>query len=81
MRNYIITRKLDELGRIVLPAETRYMLGAEPGSPLDIFWDEESETLVLKRNRPVCLCCRNTEHLKLLPNGRHLCEHCLSQLV
>lgn len=81
MKNYITTRKLDELGRLVLPLETRSLLDAEPYCPLDIFWDEKSGALLLKRAQPVCLCCGSTENLKALPNGKYLCEHCLSSLT
>ena len=42
-----ITRKIDGLGRIVLPKELRYSLNIEPGDDFEIFVD--NETIVLRR--------------------------------
>jgi AbrB family looped-hinge helix DNA binding protein len=42
-----ITRKVDDLGRVVLPAELRRNLGINIGEPMEIFTEED--TIVLKR--------------------------------
>ncbi|MEA5058369.1 MAG: AbrB/MazE/SpoVT family DNA-binding domain-containing protein [Anaerotignum propionicum] len=42
-----ITRKVDELGRIVLPIELRRNLGIRIGDTLEIFTD--NDTIILKR--------------------------------
>ena len=47
-----IVRKVDELGRIVLPIELRRTLGIEIKDPLEIFVDGES--IMLKPYKPAC---------------------------
>ena len=43
-----ITRKIDELGRIVIPKEIRRNLGIRDGESLEIFTDEDS--IILKKH-------------------------------
>lgn len=42
-----ITRRIDELGRIVVPKEIRYNLGIRDGEPLEIY--TENNTIVIKK--------------------------------
>ena len=42
MKTTGIIRRLDDLGRIVIPQEIRRTMGISEGSPLEIFFDEES---------------------------------------
>ena len=42
-----LTRRVDSLGRIVIPKELRRMLHIKEGSPLEIYMDAD-ETIVLK---------------------------------
>ena len=46
-----ITRRIDDLGRIVLPKELRKTLGIEPGTPIEIY--TEDDTIVLTGGLPV----------------------------
>ena len=43
-----LTRRVDSLGRIVIPKELRRMLHIKEGSPLEIYMDAD-ETIVLKK--------------------------------
>ena len=47
MKSVGIVRKVDELGRIVLPAELRNSLGIEKRHPLEIY--VEDEYIILKK--------------------------------
>ena len=76
-------RKIDVLGRLVLPAEARRALGIGEGSSVDIYLGGDEETLLIRAsissNR--CFCCGAAEHLRRLPNGRYLCESCIQAAV
>gem|GEM_PF-6938234 len=48
-------RKLDDLGRVVLPKELRRTLGLVDGDPIEIF--TQGETVMLRRYEPLCVFC------------------------
>lgn len=73
MRSTGITRKVDELGRIVLPMELRRSLNIKEDDPLEVWVDGDSiilvkhipkcvfcgqETTEMTHNKPVCKTCR-----------------------
>ena len=47
-----IVRRIDELGRIVVPKEIRRVLRIREGDPLEIFTDKDGE-IVLKKFSPI----------------------------
>ncbi|WP_368936789.1 AbrB/MazE/SpoVT family DNA-binding domain-containing protein [Bacillus sp. SH8-8] len=49
-----VTRKVDELGRIVIPKELRNTLGIKEKSPLEIF--VEGEDIILQKYQPGSVC-------------------------
>ncbi len=51
-----IVRKLDVLGRIVLPMELRNQLNLHEKDPIEIFIDGSS--IILKKYEPNCVLCR-----------------------
>lgn len=55
MRDTGIVRKIDELGRIVLPIELRREMGIEEKDTLSILID--GEHIVLKKHSPSCFIC------------------------
>ena len=54
-----IVRKVDELGRIVLPIELRRTLGIEIKDPIEIYVD--GDYIVLKKYEPACIFCGNAK--------------------
>ena len=52
MRATGIVRRIDELGRIVVPKEIRRVLRIREGDPLEIFTDKDGE-IVLKKYSPI----------------------------
>ncbi|MDQ0247740.1 transcriptional pleiotropic regulator of transition state genes [Bacillus fengqiuensis] len=54
MKSTGIVRKMDELGRIVLPKELRRILDIENKDPLEIFVDKER--IILKKYKPYKAC-------------------------
>lgn len=55
MKSTGIVRKIDELGRIVVPRELRTTLDVGPGDPVEIFVD--GEQIILKKYQPSCIFC------------------------
>lgn len=72
-----IVRKVDELGRIVLPIELRRNLGIEIRDPLEIYVDED--TILLKKYSPLCILCGESEDL-VEYKGKKICRECIKRL-
>ena len=62
MRSLGIVRKLDQLGRFVIPKETRKMLNLNGGDPLEIFTD--GDIIILKKYVRGCQCCGDMKGVK-----------------
>ncbi len=77
MKSTGIVRKVDELGRIVLPIELRRTLDIAERDPLEIYVDGSS--IILKKYLPACIFCgesRDVAHFK----GKNVCPECLKEL-
>ena len=61
-----IIRKVDELGRIVIPRELRLMLEIQEKDPLEIFI--EGSSVILKKYNPNCIFCGNSKDLHFYKN-------------
>ena len=78
MKSTGIIRKLDELGRVVIPKEIRNKLNIEEKDPIEIYLDGES--IVLKKYESGCIFCGNTKDL-VLYDGKLICKKCLNKLT
>ena len=72
-----IVRKIDELGRVVLPIELRRTMNLEVRDPVEIFLDGDS--IVLRKYETACLFCGGTHNLTTF-RGKQICGECLRQL-
>jgi transcriptional pleiotropic regulator of transition state genes len=72
-----IVRNVDELGRIVIPAETRRVFGIEPLTPIEIFTSGDSIVLKTYQNR--CGLCGSLEGVEQLSKG-NVCKSCVKQI-
>ena len=77
MRSLGIVRNLDQLGRFVIPKETRKMLNLNGGDPVEIFTD--GDKIIIKKYAPGCQCCGNMENIKEY-KGIKICKKCLNEL-
>jgi len=76
MKSLGIVRKIDPLGRIVLPMELRRTLGIKPGDPVEIYVD--GKVVCLKTVKLQCVCCGSTDEDRLIvKNGVHMCPACV----
>lgn len=73
-----IVRKVDELGRIVLPVELRRTMEIDVRDPLEIYVD--GSTVILKKYSPSCIFCGKVERVIQYRN-KNVCEDCLQQLA
>jgi len=56
-------RKVDELGRIVLPAEMRTKLNITAGSALTLVFDDDNNTITIVVSEPTCTFCGSSQTL------------------
>lgn len=78
MKSTGIVRKVDELGRVVIPIELRRTLGIEVKDALEIYVD--GEKIILKKYEPACIFCGNADYVKHF-NGRIVCRECISRMA
>jgi transcriptional pleiotropic regulator of transition state genes len=77
MKSIGIVRKIDELGRIVLPIETRRQLELEPRDGVEIFVDEDM--VILKKYQPCCIFCGDGADVTIF-RGKKVCKKCIDEL-
>ncbi len=72
-----VVRRIDELGRIVIPVEIRKRFGITDHDALEI--SVEGDTIVLARPRTECVFCGADQELSEF-RGRPVCDDCLAAL-
>lgn len=77
MKSTGIVRRVDELGRIVIPIELRRTLDIEIKDSLEIFVD--GEQIILKKYSPSCIFCGNAKDV-INYKGKNICQTCLEEL-
>lgn len=73
-----IVRKVDELGRIVLPKSLRKSLEIDEKDPLEMFVEEDG-SIVLQKYEPQCIFCGSTKDVAEY-KGKDICSACLEEL-
>ena len=76
MKTVGIVRKVDELGRVVIPKELRRVMDIPEGTPLEIFTNENGE-VVLRKYEPGCHFCGDLENL-IDYAGVRVCRDCVN---
>lgn len=77
MKSTGMVRKIDELGRIVMPAEIRQTLGLQVRDSMEIYID--GDRIVLKKYQPSCIFCANVDGLVSFGDKR-ICPQCLAKI-
>ena len=72
-----IVRKIDELGRIVLPIELRRNLNIDIKDPLEIYVEEGM--IILKKYEPSCIFCGDA-HDVITFKDKTICKKCQNAL-
>ncbi|NLD47720.1 MAG: AbrB/MazE/SpoVT family DNA-binding domain-containing protein [Clostridiaceae bacterium] len=77
MKSTGIVRKVDELGRVVLPIELRRTMEIAEKDPIEIFVD--GATIILKKYEPACIFCSDARDVTVY-KGKNICSSCLNDL-
>ncbi len=77
MKSTGIVRKVDELGRVVIPIELRRTLGIEEKDALEIYVDNEK--IILKKYEPACVFCGNAGDVQHY-RGKLVCRQCAEEM-
>ena len=77
MKSTGVVRRIDELGRIVLPIEIRRSLDINVKDPVEIFID--NERIILQKYSPSCIFCGDADNIVFF-NGKRICAKCLDEL-
>jgi len=72
-----IVRKVDELGRIVLPIEMRRTLDIAEKDALEIY--VEGSSIILKKYKTSCVFCDSTKDVREF-RGKNICPRCMREL-
>lgn len=77
MKSTGIVRKIDELGRVVLPMELRRNLNLNVKDSIEIY--VEGESIILKKYEPCCIFCGESANITNF-KGKNVCESCKKEL-
>lgn len=77
MKSTGIVRKVDELGRIVLPIELRRTLDIEVKDSLEIY--VEGSRIILQKHQSTCVFCGSDKDIVNF-KGKHVCHSCMTEL-
>ena len=73
-----IVRKVDELGRLVIPIELRRTLNIDIKDPIEIYVD--GDKIILKKYQPTCVFCESSENIQQV-KGKNVCSKCISEII
>jgi AbrB family transcriptional regulator, transcriptional pleiotropic regulator of transition state genes len=77
MKSTGIVRKVDELGRVVIPIELRRTLDIAEKDPLEIYVD--GDRIILRKYEPACVFCGNADEVSDF-KGKKVCKDCISTM-
>lgn len=73
----VMMRKVDDLGRVVIPKEIRERHGIKEGTPVQ--FKEEGNIIMISRSTPTCMVCGSKENPLL--KGTTICAPCAELLL
>lgn len=77
MKSLGIVRKIDTLGRLVIPKELRDKMDMPVETPMEIF--TEGDTIILKKYQPACIFCSSMDGVQEFKDKR-VCKKCLAEM-
>ena len=73
-----IVRRVDDLGRIVIPMELRRTLGIKVKDPMAIY--VEADRIILTKHKDACTICGVTDDTIQEVKGRPVCADCVATI-
>ena len=77
MKSTGVVRKLDDLGRIVIPIELRRTMDIGLRDTLEIF--VEDDKIILKKYHPACIFCNDASDV-IQYEGKNICRSCIKKI-
>lgn len=77
MKSTGIVRKVDELGRVVLPMELRKVFDIKEKDALEIYVDNDK--IIFKKYEPACIFCADAKDV-INYKGKNICKTCLEEM-
>ena len=77
MKSTGVVRRVDELGRIVVPIELRRTMDIKVKDTMEIF--VEGDQIILKKYQPACIFCEDALNV-IQYKGKMICRSCLAEL-
>ncbi|RAK08992.1 transcriptional pleiotropic regulator of transition state genes [Halanaerobium saccharolyticum] len=77
MKSTGIVRKIDDLGRLVIPKELRKTMGINKKDPMEIFVD--GDRIILNKYEPACIFCGSMDN-NIEYEGRTVCKECIEEM-
>ena len=78
MKSTGIVRRVDDLGRIVLPIELRRVLDIAERDELEIFM--ENDRIILQKYEPACIFCGSSKSL-VAHEKKNVCRSCIQAMA
>jgi transcriptional pleiotropic regulator of transition state genes len=72
-----IIRRVDDMGRVVIPKELRKALNFNCEDSIEIYVKDDK--IVLQKYKPGCLFCDNINDT-IIYMGKHICKECLKEM-
>lgn len=72
-----VVRKVDQLGRIVLPKSLRRRYQMNEGDPVEIL--VEGDSIILEKFKPKCVFCLSREHV-VTYREKYICKTCMEEM-
>jgi len=78
----MFARKMDSLGRVVIPREIRAFMGISSGEKAPIDFEFRDNGVFITRKKACCLICgdKEVDNLVLLQDGRPICYACVRMI-
>ncbi|MBF8437590.1 AbrB/MazE/SpoVT family DNA-binding domain-containing protein [Halanaerobiaceae bacterium Z-7014] len=77
MKSTGIVRKVDDLGRMVIPIELRKTMNIDKKDPMEIFVEEDR--IILKKYEPACIFCGSAKQTSDF-QGKIICQSCIDKM-
>ncbi|HHY93846.1 MAG TPA: AbrB/MazE/SpoVT family DNA-binding domain-containing protein [Firmicutes bacterium] len=78
MKSTGIVRKVDELGRVVIPIELRRTMSIAERDSLEIYVD--GDKIILRKYEPACVFCGNAADVVHF-QGKNVCRDCIRAMT
>ncbi|MCL2812563.1 MAG: AbrB/MazE/SpoVT family DNA-binding domain-containing protein [Clostridia bacterium] len=78
MKSIGMVRRVDELGRVVVPMELRRTMGIDNKDPLEIF--VKGDKIILQKNYPRCVFCGESQNA-VQYKGKLICHDCIEEML